>query len=193
MAQPMITLVKSFNYRGSDEEWSNSYHLTDHPGSDSDWGIFADWIAGYEKTVYSSRVNILRALCFNDSSSIVTVTIDFADRSGIIPGTFPATTGAGVPGDVAGTVRWATGKRNSKGKPIYLRKYFHDCEVDGVPNNDTITSTQVTAYGDLADQLVTSIHFGILLADKDGDVPPGPNQASTFATTRTLKRRGRRP
>lgn len=188
-----MTIVKSFTYRGAAEEWSNTYHLTDHPADEAGWRTLSDWLMGYEKTVYSARCTIERSLCYDDSDDPVTYTYNLADWGGVVSGTFSASAGAQAPGDVAAWVRWFTGDRNSKGKPVYLRKYFHDVEVNGYPNADQITSTQVTAYQAFGDQLLTPIHAGISLAKPDGSLPDGPAACSTYATTRTLKRRGRRP
>jgi hypothetical protein len=95
-------------------------------------------------------------------------------------------------GDSAGTVRWLTARRTSKGKPIYLRKYLHACQAN-TSDADAIAAAQLTAYGTYGTALLAD--WGSTtnaLCDLDGSAVTSPH-ASPWITTRTLKRRGRRP
>ena len=105
----------------------------------------------------------------------------------------PATAGTDTPGDTAAWVRWATGSLNSNGKAIYLRKYFHDVYYEVATTPDTIADGQKTAYNTFGTAMLTPITGSISMAGPDGEAPPGPRDRSTYITTRTLKRRGRRP
>jgi hypothetical protein len=193
MAAPGITLIKTFNYRGAAEEWGNTYHMRDAATDPASWRDAVDGLIDQEKTVYSDRVTIVRALCYEDTDDNAVYTYILADFAGNVPGTLGGTGGSATPGDVAGWVRWFTGDLNSKGKAVYLRKYFHDVQVNGAPNEDQITTLQVAAYQAFGDALMSSLTGGFTLAKPNGDVPDGPARASTYATTRTLHRRGRRP
>jgi hypothetical protein len=193
MAAAGITLVKTVNYRGAAEEWANQYHMTLAPSDPAGWRTAVDGLIAQEKTVYSNRVTIVRALCYTDTDLPAVYNYILADFAGNVSGTFSPTAGSATPGDVAGWVRWATGDVNSKGKMIYLRKYFHDVEVDTPPNEDRITTNQHTAYVNFGVALLSALGGGFALAKPDGVEPDGPSAVSTYATTRTLKRRGRRP
>jgi hypothetical protein len=193
MAEPGITIIKSFSYRDAAEEWSNQYHLNDAPTDAAGWRDLADDLIALEKTVYSSRVNVVRALCYEDTSDSAVYSYILADFGGNVPGTFSTSAGVEAPGDVAMTLRLATGDLNSKGKMIYLRKYFHDVEVRGSGHPDEVAVDQVTALQAFGDAMLGAFSGTFAMVDTHGVVPAGPAKAQTYATTRTLKRRGRRP
>jgi hypothetical protein len=194
MAAAGITLIKTFQYRGAAEEWSNTYHFTGHPTTDADWRSMADDLIGQEKTVYSNRVVIVRALCYENTDSDSVYTYILADFGGNVNGVFPPDSGPATPGDCAGWVRWNTGLRSSTGKAIYLRKYFHDCMSQGVPSEDLLEVDQRAAYQAFGDEMLVAGDFGgFSFSGPDGTVPAGPAAAGEFITTRTLKRRGPRP
>lgn len=193
MAAAGVTLIKTMTYDGATEEWSNQYHMTLAPSDPAGWRTAVDGLIAQEKTVYTSRVTIVSALCYEDTDDASVYTYDLALFGGVVAGTLSAGSSLGLPGDVAGWVRWDTGRRSSSGKPIYLRKYFHDVRSDGSPTLDSIYSTQRTAYLAFGTALLSALGGGFALAGPDGVEPPGPRAASTYATTRTLHRRGRRP
>lgn len=90
-------------------------------------------------------------------------------------------------------IRWKTARVNTHGKPIYLRKYYHGVIVSPASSDgDTIESTQKTALDSLGPALNATSGSWPGIAGPDG-VAPGDALASTYATTRTLRRRGKRP
>jgi hypothetical protein len=191
----MITMIKVFTYRGDPlEEWSNSYHLSDHPADRAGWASLAHGMGFLEQHCYTNASQIKRALCYDDSDNPVTFTLDGAIDGGFdYTGIASLTGGAPFAGDQAATVAWDTGLRGSTGKPIYLRKYFHGgVEAAGAP--DSLQATYLAALEDFCDALLsTPIDGTIYFADKNGRVPDGPRRVDPWSTTRTLKRRGRRP
>lgn len=193
MAAPGVTLIKTFEYRGAAEEWSNQYHMTLAPSDPAGWRTAVDGLIAEEKTVYTSDVTILRALCYDDTDLASVYTYELADFAGTVPGTLVISTGNRAPGDVAGWVRWDTGRRSTTGKPIYLRKYFHDIYIEAGSSSDIISPDWRTAAAAFGTALLSALGGGFALAGPDGIQPPGPAQASVYATTRTLERRGRRP
>lgn len=88
--------------------------------------------------------------------------------------------------------RWKTARVNSKGKAIYLRKYFHGVGRDtGDP--DSVNATQLSQLQAYAENLLSAWDpTDAVLAGPDGVTPSAPF-ALPYITTRTLKRRGRRP
>ena len=196
MAQPKITLIKKFQYRGNDEEWSNSYNLDTAPTSRSNWLLVAGDFIGWEVACFGSATSIVQVLCYADADNPVTESFDSTDLSGsTLTGQLTEATGQPFAGDQASVVSVKTGKTNSKGKPIYLRKYFHGGQaVSGSDAADAITSDLSDALQDLGDSMVTK-HWGGLayVTDPQGDRPAGPANVDPWVTTRTLKRRGKRP
>ena len=193
MGQPAITIIKSFEYRGVDEEWSNQYHLSDAPSTDADWRTVVDDMIALEIACYSDRVTVLRAYCYTDSDNPSVYTYDLALFGGTVPGELTASDGITQAGDAAGWVRWWTGRTSSSGKKIYLRKYFHDVHGLSEVAPDTIHGDWVTQYQGFATTLLSAFSGSISMVGPDGTAPPGPALSGSYVTTRTLKRRGRRP
>lgn len=194
MAAPGITTIKRFNYRGDpNEEFSNTYHSA---AAIPDDDTFRNWVADIvneEAKVLLTEVSIIRAYGYADTDKPSNFVWDFTvTPSDIVPGLFPATGATITPGDTAYWCRWDTGRKNSKGKAIYLRKYFHPGLIEP-GSNDLLHPTLKAALQTFADTLGGTGPNGFTLAGPDGQQPPGPNEASTYITTRTLKRRGKRP
>ena len=196
-ALPSLTLVKSFTYRGAPEEFSNTYFMDgDLPASPASWKALADAVAADEATIFRSTTTIVRAIGHEAGESVAVWDYDYEGAGESVPGTLAA--GAGVPqsGDTAAWLRWSTDQRTSKGKPIYLRSYFHPAYTDAGADPDNIDATWVTNAQEYGDDWIAGF------ADGDGVTHhrAGPHGVvglvalpSTHATTRTLERRGKRP
>lgn len=194
MGYPGVHLIYSFTYRGAPEEWSNQWSFVgDPPSTDADWRSLVDQLIVRVKTVISSRSSIIRAYCHEDMTDDSVYTYDLAHFAGVVPGTF-SDTGPMTPGDAAMWIRFNTDRVTVHEKPIYLRKYFHGPITQDPPLEDKLLATQYTALGTMAGHLVAADGDWPGLADPhDGSAVPGGYLASLYITTRTLKRRGRRP
>lgn len=196
MAAPGVTLVKSFTYRGAAEEFSNTYHFVgDAPSNDTDWGTLVMALVALEKTLMVADVTYERAYCYENTDDDSVFTYDIAVAHSGTVGTVSLTTGESVaPGDAAAWVRWKTARTNTHGKPIYLRKYFHGVSLAAAGSSpaDTLSAQWADAADTFKDAVndVSGDWPGI--AGPDG-VAPGAAARSTFVTTRTLRRRGKRP
>lgn len=192
-----LTIVKRFPYRANlNEEFSNTYFFSGTPPSGAAaWDTFAGLVAAEERKVYSSAAKVVAFYGYEDDSEDRTAVWSKDMRTtGSLGGLFTgAASGVKCPGDAAAWVRWQTGRYTEKGKKIYLRKYFHDVYME--PSTaDTLLGTQRVAM----------IAFGTKLTDGtlDGrhivgrghvDDVISSSAASLYVTTRTLKRRGKRP
>jgi hypothetical protein len=194
-----LTIVKAFTYRGdSTEEFSNTYHLTGTvPDTPTAWRTLFDALVAQEKTVYASAVSVVRGYAYaTDNPSDDSVwSVDLVTDSGVVPGTLSLGTGTPAPGDCAVWVRWKTSRLTSPGsKPIYLRKYFHGALMASGGVGDTILASQKTALlalgAKLQDGSFTEARTITAQAHDDTIVS---HAASSYITTRTLKRRGKRP
>jgi hypothetical protein len=191
---PSIVIVQKFTYRGAPEEFSNRYHFNGTvPSSDAEWNVLADALVANLRPIFNSLVSFVRA---------------YGYHAGIVPSVWgrdytlaPSTPQIGsgavggtlMPGDVAATTRWETGALNSRGRKIYLRKYWHGVQADPA-QYDQLWATQKAAFQTLAGKLTDGTGFGgdQVLAGPHG-VTAGAHVTSQWLTTRTLKRRGRRP
>ena len=196
MATSIVT-IKRFTYRGdATEEFSNRYYLTGaDPASPAEWlGLFTA-LTDAEKLIFPASTAIVGAYGYTDDSPTSSAVWSRDLRaSGAIVGTFSTSPAADMPGDIVATVRWKTSRLTQKGKPIYLRKYYHDVKGDA-NGGDEVNTAHKTAY----EAFATLLWDG---AGVDSREIRGPGQTSEtivgsacspWVTTRTLKRRGKRP
>lgn len=190
-----LTLVKKMTFRGdTTEEFSNTYHFTGSVPADSTaWAALRDALITQEKTCYASNVYVIRAYGY-DSDAENASAVYVSDFSGSpIAGTLSGSGGQGIAGDQAAWVRWKTSRVNANGKSIYLRKYFHGGYAAS-GDADTILAgwkTNLQAFGTKlydgsfldARTIRSRLHAETITA----------RSASSYLTTRTLKRRGKRP
>jgi hypothetical protein len=200
-----VTVVKAFSYRGVSEEYSNQYWFNGaSPGTDTAWKALADAIIAAEKTCLVAGVSYRRAYGYTapptpaDNPTTFPANVwsyDYLAAGSPPVGTLAIAGGVQVAGDAAVWLRWQTTRRTDPGgKKIYLRKYFHPAiAATGTP--DLIMGTQGTALEAFGASLVTGLISGAYkLVDKyhSDDVVSAP-KASAYITTRTLRRRGKRP
>lgn len=195
MANKGLKTIKRFTYRGQLEEWSNLYHFSDAlPADAAAWRTLVDAFVAEEKKIFSNMTNIVRAYGYDDTDHPAIFTVDYAALSINNVGTFVPSSGPPLPGDVAATVRWATTKVNSRGRKVYLRKYYHDVYENSGGDRDTLNSSQqglMQAFaGKLSSGSLTGATF--TLCGPDG-TDAGAAAVNPYLTTRTLKRRGKRP
>jgi len=189
-----ITIIKSFEYRGKPEEFSNRYHFENHhPASDTEWAQLADAIWSAERPCFPPTVKWVQAYGYNAGTEH-SIWGWWVDNAGTGPvGTLPVIDAHNyMPGDVAATVRWYTGEVNSRGKRIYCRKYFHG--VYSAPGDaDSLDGTQKAALDAYAVKMIDgSLPGGARYCGPQGANLTEP-RVDPFLTTRTLKRRGKRP
>lgn|SRR5262245_33841114 len=199
MAAPttVITIVKDFTYRDTaGEEWSNTYMLTGATPADSTaWRALFDEIVASEKSCYESTCRVTRGYGYDkvpEKGDHAIWSVDLRPSSTTVAGTL-ATTGANrMSGDQAGWLRWSLNRFNSKGKRIYLRKYFHGGNLN-TASADTLGTNTKANYGFHGVKMMDgTLTAGRKICDPLGNVPIA-NVAATYVTTRTLKRRSKRP
>lgn len=198
-ALPSLTIVKSFTYRGAPEEWSNTFFMTgDVPADSASWKTLADAVIAEEKLCYTSKTEVVRAIGHDAGESVAVWDYDYAAHSATVAGTLtPAAGWEQQGGDAAAWIRWATDLRTSRGKPIYLRSYFHDIYAHVVgDDSDTLDANQSAALLEYGQDWVEGFTDGDSVvhtrAGPHGVVGLTPT-VSTYITTRTLERRGKRP
>lgn len=188
-----ITLIKDFTYRGTLEEWSNSYSLTGTtPTTDVGWKALADQIIASEKTLYGPATRVIRAMGYTAGEDHADWSWDYLGAGTTVAGTFNLSLAdAWWAGDQAGWLRMRVGS-TAAGKPKYIRKYFHGgASVTATP--DVMSASLITKYVAHGAKMVDGTLPGAMKwCGPDGTVGIAAS-ASPFVTTRTLKRRGRRP
>lgn len=187
---PSITIVKTMTYREQPEEWSNKYHFSGPtPGNPEDWKTFADAIWDAERVFLPADVKISAVYGYVAGNESSVYQNNYADPPNVITAGQQGTIVVS-PGDVSAWVRWKTSERNSKGRPIYLRKYFHAIGHTDVDKIAPAVRTGMLAYGTkMADG---SLPGGRKICGPQGAVA-GLVKVPNYTTTRTLKRRGKDP
>jgi len=189
-----IVIVKEFTYRGQAEEFSNRYHFEGFDiNTPALWGALADAIRTYERPTVPATVKWVRAYGYLAGVEHIDWVTDWATPGPALTGTFD---NGGYDfyssGDVAATLRADTGEFNSRGKKIYCRKYMHGVFRDA-GTADELEPTQAAAFATFAGHMIdASLPHGVRWCG-----PQGANLTDVFVTpyltTRTLKRRGKRP
>lgn len=196
-ALPSLTIVKTFTYRENDEEWSNTYFMDgDLPASPASWKVLADAVIADEVPLYKSDQSVTKAIGHEAGQSVAVWSYDYAEHSESVPGTYTDANAVPCPGDSAAWIRWSTDVLTSKGKPIYLRSYYHPAYRESGTDADVIATAWLANAAEYGADWIAGF------ADGDSVVHhrAGPHGviglvalASPYATTRTLERRGRRP
>lgn len=191
-----ITVIKSFSYRGATEEWSNSYTISGTtPADQAAWDAWGAKIKDVEAPIVTAAVTFVKWYGYNPGSwETKPQHIDYQGAyAAATVGSAVTTNGRLLPGDAAFTVRWDTGQYTTRGKKIYLRKYFHSAMGDVATNADNLLPTQKAAAGVYAAKMYdgTSL-IGTARMCRDTGTLPIAHKVGDYVTTRTLKRRGKR-
>ena len=204
-----LTIVKRFNYRGdATEEYSNTYWFTggSPPADAAEWRTLFNAVVLVEKTCYPAQVEVIRGYGYDNDDghkpgdsgtvapSVWQVDLRIAPDT-VVGGTLTVTTpDIRGPGDSAVWVRWKTSRvTDPGGKPIYIRKYFHPACFNAT-SVDVILASQKTALLALGAKLDDGTLPGSRKITTAGRADTIINHgASSYVTTRTLKRRGKRP
>jgi hypothetical protein len=190
-----LTIEKSFTYKGAREHWSNAYHLDQVPSSQSQWQALATEVVNFEQAFMPADVQFEHYYGHEPGTPPILVW-EFdeapAGEGGAAGSWVPGPSYPPCPGDAAGWVRYGTTQKNTLGKPIYLRNYYHAIHHDATP--DKVSVQQATLMGQLATAWVNGIAAGGTTFRRAG--PRGAvaqnHVVGEFITTRTLKHRGRR-
>lgn len=190
-----LTLTKSFTYRGNREEWANVYHFDNVPPSTTVWDALTSQVWFFESVFLDGDVQAERVTGHTPGTPPVLVYESEypPPGEGGAAGAFIPTAGEfQTPGDVAAWVRWGTTQKNSLGKPIYLRNYYHQCYVTS--DGDTLATRYRDGIAALGQGLQTGVDVSGITYRRAG--PRGAvaqnHQASSYAGYRQLKSRGRR-
>lgn len=190
---PSITLIKRFTYRGQAEEWSNTYHFNGTtPANAAAWKTLADALKTQEATCLPPGHVYVRAYGYDAGNEHSVAQIDYVALGGaLVEGSLITAGLTKLPGDAAVQLRAFVGQ-SSTGKKVYIRKYFHGAVVDpSAP--DTVQANQKAALlafgGKLLDGTLPGSFKWAGPQGADASLP----QVPPWVTTRTLKRRGKRP
>lgn len=190
-----LTMNKSFTYRDQREIWCNVYHLDVVPPATADWSALFSAVWNLEKAFLPIDVQ-LEGTTGHEPGEPPVLVWEYdqppVGEGGSAGSWVPAAQEYATPGDAASWVRWGTDLKNSRGKPVYLRNYFHGVYTTG--DSDRIAPGQVTGLGALGAAFQTGITTNGRTYRRTGPNHGSPqnHKVADFITTRTLKRRGKR-
>ena len=192
-----LVIIKKFTYRGDNtEQWSNRYWFQGAPpGPSSAWESLFEQLVAVERACYTPGTSVIGGYGYDDNTDGAHAiwSIDLESTSETLPGTLVVTPGNQMAGDQAGMIEWQTQRKNSRGKWIYLRKYFHGGGTNPT-DPDRIGPETQAAYDVLVQKLRDgSWSSGRIIRSQKQDETFNWASSSPFVTTRTLKRRGKRP
>lgn len=191
-----LTIVKRFTYRDDPtEEFSNTYHFKSPPPSTpAAWGTLLNSALVEEKKVFPVTTTYARAYGYDsdDPNAHHVFSWDWTLSPPAPTGSYPGGAGLPIAGDQAACCEWLTSRLSSRGKKIYLRKYLHSGyrSTTDVDKLDGAYLTALNTYVGLASGMNT-VHGGLRSRTHDETLQAGT--AIQWVTTRTLKRRGKRP
>lgn len=123
MATFGLSIEKTVSFRGVNQVFANVYHYSDAGGSpsDADLTTLLDNIVAHEKTWHALAVTFVRGRVWSAGGSEAAnqMRVDKA-----LTGTGADTNHASMDRERALLVRWRAGS-DSRGRPVYLRKWYH--------------------------------------------------------------------
>lgn len=123
MAQIGISIEKETSFRGSVQPFSNVYHYRYQVANTADFDQWINEIVTIEKTAHASAVTWKYARVWSSGGTALQNQMLY-EKSLSGGGTQPAI--AHMDRERALLMQWPAG-RNVRGKPVYLRKWFHTC------------------------------------------------------------------
>lgn len=123
MARFGVSIVKSVSFRGVNQEFSNRYHYEGASMTSSQAAQLAANVAAAEKVFHATDVNFVRYHVWLDTGSPGTSSML---SQGPLSGTGATTPNTSMDRERAVLVRWPAGT-DSRGRPVYLRKWYHCC------------------------------------------------------------------
>jgi hypothetical protein len=172
-----LRIVKTFDYRGSPQEFSNRYHFSGGtPADDAHWTTLADAVVADEAPIYQSGVEIVKAFGYAAGSDVPV----FAKTTYTTAGTGSFFGSTLCPGDCAALIRYTTPALSVRRHAIYLFNYYHGVMRDLAGDADDLNGPQKTALEEYADDWLAGFSDGT-----NTYVRAGPNGVT--ATARTVK------
>jgi hypothetical protein len=160
MAVVAVSITKSVSFRGVQQEFSNVYHYSGTTPTVAQADLLAAAIKAIEVPFHSTDVTFVRYKVWTAGGS---AGANNMISQGTLSGTGNQTTVGGLDRERAVLVRFTLGF-DSRGRPKYLRKWYHSCgnfagaavASSGTMQNTTaISGTDRTTVQNAADDLLS--------------------------------------
>ena len=191
-----LVVTKKFTYRDQDEYWSNKYWFQGAPpGPSTEWRSLFDLLVEAERHCYTPSTTVTGGYGYSDNSegAHAVWSVDLEALGATRAGSLVIQPEERMSGDQCGMFEFQTQRKNSRGKWVYLRKYMHDGGVSGA-DVDRISPATEGVYDTFLNALKDGTwSSGRIIRSQKQDETFNWGARSPWVTTRTLKRRGKRP
>ncbi len=134
-----ISITKEEQFRGRNEEFSNVYHFDAAVGMDP--ANLANAVAQKERPIFNSTVQFKSWKAWGPTDQ------GEAANEMLAEGNFEFLSGGAglqqIYSELAAVVSWSTGRKNTRGQMIYLRKYLHVCGSEGTSTGPGLTDATI--------------------------------------------------
>lgn len=185
MARYGVSITKRVSFRGFEQEFSNVYFYGHPTAIQTNPGAFIDDIVAIERDLHSTDVTFVRAAFWSAGGGPVANEM-IHQKS--LSGTGNQATNTSMDRERAVLIQWPAGK-DSRGRPVFLRKWFHSC---GAAAGQAFTTSQLQQTSGLLDAQRTAIANSAnrlrimgavdqwLLMSKNGREHTGPGTCHKF-------------
>jgi hypothetical protein len=118
-----VNIVKSVSFRGAPQEFSNRYHYEGSDMTTAQATQLAQNVKAQEVQIHANDVSFLRFSVWLDTGNKATSEMI---SQGTLSGVGGFVANAAMDRERVYLIRWRAGN-DSRGRPVYLRKYFHAC------------------------------------------------------------------
>lgn len=118
-----VSITKKVFFRGVNQEFSNVYHYRNPSAVTGPWGTIVSEIVTTEKALHSTDVTFVTARVWSVGGSPAQNEMLHEET---LTGTGTQATNSSMDRERAVLIRWPAGK-DIRGKPVYLRKWYHCC------------------------------------------------------------------
>lgn len=174
-----ISITKKVSFRSVQQEFSNVYHYELMGAATGPWEALADEIKDAEVNWHASDVTFVRAHVWSAGGTPSQNVMLFQKP---LTGTGMQQAIGNMDRERAVLIQWPAGV-DSRGKPVYLRKWYHSCgnvhsETFTVANLQNTTPISEATRTVLANQATAFDEVGVAeawnLCAASGRVPTGP-------------------
>jgi hypothetical protein len=186
------SIVKSTSWRGINEEFTNVYHFDTSINTTSEQ--VADKLIEHERRFFAANVNFHRVLVWGPADGTKQENRMLVQRD--LTGTGEAPVTKIMAKELCLIVQWDTGRVNTRGGKIYLRKYLHkgalaQDDEGAAKGNTALPPSAIAEANDYANYVKNLIgSTGASLCDKQGRKLPlaTPAVVIPYAHTRQFRR-----
>jgi hypothetical protein len=165
-----VAVTKRTTWRGIEEEFSNVYHYD--TALDATSQEVADAVVAAERTIFANNVFFLNVKVWGPTDGTALQSQMLLQQT--LTGSGNAARGSDTAKELTAVVEWDTGRKNTRGGRIFLRKYLHlgsltEPGEDQAKGNTALVAATVTRLTTYANAVKNALPQGrAAISDKKG-------------------------